>query len=225
MACAYIYLLHCLVTANMLWFHWNYGRNYTCWCFCLLPFTRSKLIYNYIYIIIYISQPIWGRRPQNYGTWFEWASLQCSLAKLYWLNLESGKESHAILWCDLSICPSIHLCIHLSSYLCILCNIIVSILYIHIYIYMYYIDTHNMPNVKVEPAGSQPVRHRPTAWCLSSMLLGRNYLPSSWRVLVLGIGPFSSAAQAWSKACMLLGGGDDTSSPDPMPGIRWRRMW
>ena len=54
MACAYIYLLHCLVTATMLWFHWNYGRNYTCWCFCLLPFTRSKLIYIYNYIYIYI---------------------------------------------------------------------------------------------------------------------------------------------------------------------------
>ena len=77
-------------------------------------------------LYIYIPTNL-RRRPQNYGTWFEWTSLQC---KLYWLNLESGKESHAILWCDLSIYPSIHLCIHLSSYLCILCNIIVSILYI-----------------------------------------------------------------------------------------------
>jgi hypothetical protein len=122
---------------------------------------------------------------------------------------------------------SIHPFICVSTYPVIYVYYVISsfLSYIYIYIYMYYIDTHNMPNVKVEPAGSQPVRHRPTAWCLSSMLLGRNYLPSSWRVLVLGIGPFSSAAQAWSKACMLLGGGDDTSSPDPMPGIRWRRMW
>ena len=35
-----------------------------------------------------------------------------------------------------------------------------------------------------------------------------------------GLMPFSSAAQVWSKACMLLGGGDDTSSPDP--AIRWK---
>ena len=128
----------------------------------LLPFAIHQVktyIYNYIYIYPNQSEAA-DLRIMVHGS-------NEPRSNAHWPNCIGSilRVAKRVMQFSDATYLSIHSFICVSTYPVIYVYYVISsfLSYIYIYIYMYYIDTHNMPNVKVEPAGSQPVRHRPTA--------------------------------------------------------------